>query len=138
MHLTMLKAKIHRCTITHADVDYEGSVTISQELMEAAGIVEHEQVHIWNVSNGARVVTYAMQAPRDSGIVCINGAAATLMRRGQMVIIAAFVAMSEAEVAAWKPKVVFVDANNRIRAKASRELPGPELASAHAEGAAAK
>src|SRR6266540_3077485 len=88
--LTMLKGKIHRCTVTQADLDYEGSVTISEDLMEAASIVEHEQVHIWDVTSGARITTYAMRGARSSGMICINGAAAHLIKPGDLVIIAAF------------------------------------------------
>ena len=128
MQIALLKGKIHRCTVTHADLDYEGSVTISAELMEAAGIIEHEQVHIWNVTNGARLVTYAMRGARESGIVCINGAAAHLVKPAQLVIIAAFVSVSEVEAREWLPKVVFVDARNRRVARNSDETPGPHRA----------
>jgi len=126
VQVTLLKGKIHRCTVTHADVNYEGSVTISAELMDAAGIVEHEQVHVWDVSNAERITTYAMRGPRQSGVICINGAAAKLMRPGDLVIIAAFVGANEAEAREWKPSVVFVDSKNRITSTVIRESPGPE------------
>lgn len=126
MQITLLKGKIHRCTVTHADVGYEGSVTISAELMEAAGIVEHEQVHVWNVTNAERITTYAMRGPRESGVICINGAAAKLVKPGDVVIIAAFIGASAAEAGAWKPSVVFVDSKNRITSTVMRESPGPE------------
>ncbi len=126
MQLTLLKGKLHRCTVTDAHVDYEGSITISEELMEAARIIEHEQVHVWNVTNGKRVVTYAIRGPRESGVICINGAAAHLMSPGDLVIIAAFVTMSEQEALAWKPTVVLVDDKNRVRTSAARDESEPE------------
>ncbi|HEX8011982.1 MAG TPA: aspartate 1-decarboxylase [Casimicrobiaceae bacterium] len=126
MQVTLLKGKIHRCTITHADLEYEGSVTISAELMKAAGIVEHEQVHLWNVSSGKRLTTYAMRGARSSGVVCVNGAAAHHMKPGELVIIAAFASMSDAEARQWTPKVVFVDARNRMATRESPESPGPQ------------
>lgn len=125
MQITVLKGKIHRCTVTDADRDYEGSVTIGDELMVAAGIVENEQVHVWNVTNGARLVTYAMRGPRDSGVICINGAAAHLVAPGDVVIIAAFVSLGEAEVRSWRPSVVLVDSSNKIRPMRRPERPGP-------------
>jgi aspartate 1-decarboxylase len=125
--LTLLKGKIHRGTVTQADLDYEGSVTISAELMEAASIVEHEQVHIWNVTSGGRLTTYAMRGPRSSGTICINGAAAHIVRPGDLVIIAAFVAADEALAHDWKPSIVLVDAHNRIRRTTARECPGPSV-----------
>src|SRR6266540_2269073 len=109
--LTMLKGKIHRCTVTQADLDYEGSVTISEDLMEAASIVEHEQVHIWDVTSGARITTYAMRGARSSGTICINGAAAHLIKPGDLVIIAAFLAVDEAYVDNWNPSIVLVNAH---------------------------
>jgi aspartate 1-decarboxylase len=115
MQLTMLKGKIHRCTVTEANKDYEGSVTISAELMKAAGIIPHEQVHVWDVTNGARFVTYAMRGAPRSGTVCINGAAANLVEVGDLVIIAAFVGLDEREAISFSPSVVFVDSQNRIR-----------------------
>jgi aspartate 1-decarboxylase len=115
VQVCLLKGKIHRCTVTDADLDYEGSVTISSELMEAARIGEHEQVHIWNVSNGARVTTYAMSGRQGSGVICVNGAAAHLMRRGDIVIIAAFAMLEETEARGWQPSVVLVEGHNRIK-----------------------
>lgn len=127
MELTLLKGKIHRCTVTQADLDYEGSVTISEDLMDAAGIIEHEQVHIWDVTNGVRITTYALRGARGSGVICINGAGAHLVRVGDIVIIAAFVQLTAVEAKAWHPSVVFVDAHNRIRAIGKREQAGPDL-----------
>jgi aspartate 1-decarboxylase len=110
---TLLLGKIHRATVTGADVDYEGSVTVDIDLLERAGILPHERVDIWNVTSGERFETYAMAGPRASGVVCINGAAAHRVTPGDLVIIAAFVSMPEAEARAWQPRVVFVDARNR-------------------------
>ena len=124
--LHVFKSKIHRATVTHADLDYEGSVTLSAELMEAARILEHEQVHIWNVTRGTRLITYALRGERDSGIVCINGAAAHLMSPNDTVIIATFAEVDEADAQAWKPTVVLVDRDNRVVDPARKELAGPK------------
>src|SRR5437867_11203646 len=108
MQLRMLKGKIHRARVTGADLDYEGSIEIDSSLMEAAGIVPFEQVDIWNITNGERFSTYALSAPRGSGTVAINGAAARKVQPGDEVIISAFVSMSEREGQSWKPHVVLV------------------------------
>ena len=110
---TMLRGKIHRATVTGADLHYEGSVTIDVELLERADIIPHERVDIWNVTNGARFQTYALAGQRGSGVVCINGAAAHKARKGDVVIIATFGAMTEEEARTWTPRCVFVDARNR-------------------------
>jgi len=123
----MFKSKIHRATVTHADVDYEGSVTIDQNLLEAADIIPNEAVHIWNVTRGTRLMTYALQGDRDSGVICINGAAAHLMRPGDLVILATFAEFSDAEAKAMHPKVVLVDENNRVRDADATEIPGPAV-----------
>jgi len=125
MRIHLFKAKIHRATVTHADLDYEGSVTISGELMDAAGILEHEQIHIWNVTRGTRLVTYALRGDRDSGIICINGAAAHLAKPGDKVILATFAEVEAAEAAGWQPTVVFVDDHNRA-VGAGAEVAGPQ------------
>ena len=109
----LLRAKIHRATVTGADVDYEGSVTIDRELMELTDLVDHEAVCIWNVTNGERLETYAIPGPRGSGVVCVNGAAAHKVRKGDLVIIAAYAWMDENEARAYEPLVVFVDEKNR-------------------------
>jgi aspartate 1-decarboxylase len=109
----LLRAKIHRATVTGADLDYEGSVTIDEDLMERTDLVNHEAVCIWNVTNGERFETYAIPGKRGSGVVCVNGAAAHKVSKGDLVIIAAFSWMDEAEARAWHPKVVFVDSQNR-------------------------
>ena len=109
--VNVLKGKIHRLKVTEADVDYVGSITIDEELLERAGILEHEFVHVWDVTNGARIETYTLPAPRGSGIVCINGAAAHKVKVGDIVIVSAFVLTDEAV----EPKLVFVDErNNRL------------------------
>jgi aspartate 1-decarboxylase len=122
----MFRAKIHRAVITHADLDYEGSVTVDEELLEAADILEYEAVHIWNVTRGTRLQTYALRGPRGSGVVCINGAAAHLNRPGDLVIIASFADMTEEEARQHRPKVVRVDSNNRLLGL-DEETPGPQL-----------
>jgi aspartate 1-decarboxylase len=122
---TMFKSKIHRAHVTHADVDYEGSVTIDLDLMEAADVLPHEEVHVWNVSRGTRLSTYAIEGERGSGVICINGAAAHLCRPGDVVIIATFASYAEAEARAHRPRVVLVDEQNRIRVKELQEVPGP-------------
>lgn len=121
----LFKSKIHRATVTHADLDYEGSVTISGELLDASGIVEHEQVHIWNVTRGTRLTTYALRGDNDSGIICINGAAAHLNSPGDKVIIAAFAEVDAAEAKDWQPTVVFVDEKNR-QTGIDAEVAGPK------------
>jgi aspartate 1-decarboxylase len=93
--------------------------------LEAAGILENEQVHVWDVTSGERLVTYAMRGERAAGLVCINGAAAHLVNVGDVVIIAAFVALSQQDALRWRPSIVLVDAGNRIRAQGHDELPGP-------------
>ena len=123
--LHLFKAKIHRATVTHADLDYEGSVTISGELLDASGILEHEQVHIWNVTQGTRLVTYALRGDDHSGIICINGAAAHLANPGDKVIIAAFAEVEAEAAAGWKPTVVFVDGQNR-QTGIDDEVAGPK------------
>ena len=125
MRRTFFKAKIHRATITHADLDYEGSVSIDEDLLDASGILEYEAVHVWNITRGTRLQTYAIRGERGSGIVCINGAAAHLNRPGDLVILATFAELEEAEVRGFKPTVVLVDARNRIVAKDVTEVAGP-------------
>jgi len=110
---TMLRGKIHRATVTGADLHYEGSVTIDVDLLERADILPYERVDIWNVTNGERFSTYALEGQRGSGVVCINGAAAHKARRGDLVIIAAFATVSESEARDWRPSCVFVDDRNR-------------------------
>ena len=114
MDRKMLKSKIHRATVTGADLHYEGSVTIDLDLMEASDIIPYEAVCIWNVTNGSRLETYAIEGERGSGVICLNGAAARLVAPRDLVIIASFVSMSDAEALVHEPKLVFVDDKNRM------------------------
>ena len=111
----MFKSKIHRAVVTAADVHYEGSITIDANLLEAADILHYEQVHVWNVSRGARLVTYALAGEPGSGTVCVNGAGAHLVHPGDVVIIATFTEMEDAQARSHRPRVVFVDDKNRVR-----------------------
>jgi aspartate 1-decarboxylase len=113
MEINVFKSKIHRATVTHADLDYEGSVTIDADLLDQANIVAYESVHVWNVTRGSRIVTYALTGPRGSGAVCINGAAAHLNQPGDIVILATFANMSRSEALKHRPVVVRVDGNNK-------------------------
>lgn len=131
MRLNMFKSKIHRATVTHADLDYEGSVTIDQDLMQAADILPYETVHIWNVSRGTRLMTYALPGPRASGAICVNGAAAHHNKPGDIVILATFADMDRQQAAHYQPLVVRVDASNRIVSTTAMETPGPVLDSLH-------
>lgn len=126
MRIHLFKSKIHRATVTHADLEYEGSVTISSELMDAAQIIEHEQVHIWNVTRGTRLVTYALRGDPGSGVICINGAAAHLAEPGDKVIIATFAEVEAEEARGWNPTVILVDEKNRVADGGYRELAGPK------------
>ncbi len=125
MRRQIFKSKLHRATVTHADVEYEGSVTIDADLLEAADIRPYEAVHIWNVTNGSRLITYALEGPRGSRIVCINGAAAHLARPGDKVIIATFAEMEEHELENFEPTVVLLGEGNRIKERKAKEVPGP-------------
>ncbi len=113
MHLNMLKAKIHRATVTHAELHYEGSIAIDGLLLDESGIREYEQIHAWNINNGKRFVTYALRAEEGSGIISVNGSAAHRAQPGDLIIIAAFASLSEAELAGFKPTMVYVDRDNR-------------------------
>ena len=124
MLLTMLKGKIHRAVVTQAELDYVGSITIDEQLMEAAGIQEYERVQVVDVNNGQRLETYAIAGERNSGVVCLNGAAARLVQPGDMVIIMAYALMQPEEVRAFRPKVVFVDSLNRVARVADYEKHG--------------
>ena len=114
MRRTMLGGKIHCATVTAAYLDYEGSVTVDQDLLDAAGILEGEAVEIWDVTNAARLTTYALAGERGSGVVCVNGAAAHLVHAGDLVIIANFVSLDYVEARVWRPRAVFVDCANRV------------------------
>ncbi len=116
MRRTMLKSKIHRATVTGSDLDYVGSITIDPELLEAADILEHELVHVLDIDNGARFETYAIAGERGSGEVTVNGAAARLVHSGDRVIVVAYAEYERAETVGHGPRVVHVDADNRILA----------------------
>lgn len=114
MMLNMLKAKIHRATVTHAELHYEGSCAIDEALLEAAGIREFEQIDIYNITNGERLTTYAIRAEKGSGVISMNGAAAHKARPGDLVIICAYCTLDAAEAGRHRPRLVYVDENNRI------------------------
>jgi aspartate 1-decarboxylase len=114
MQRKMLKGKIHRATITEANLHYQGSITVDADLMEAADLIEFEQVDVWNITNGNRFSTYTIRGERGSGTICINGAAAHKATEGEMVIIASFGWMEEDEAVRHEPRVVLVDEENRI------------------------
>ncbi|MGH7851569.1 MAG: aspartate 1-decarboxylase [Thermodesulfobacteriota bacterium] len=114
MNRTLLKSKIHRVTVTDANVEYEGSITVDRDLMDAADFHHYEQVHIFNVTNGNRFVTYVIEGERGLNEICVNGAAAHLARKGDCLIVASFASYSESECKAHIPKLVYVDGKNRI------------------------
>ena len=114
MQRTMLKSKLHRATVTHSELHYEGSCAIDETLLDAANIHEYEQIQIYNVTNGERFTTYAIRAARDSGIISVNGAAAHKANPGDLVIIATFAVYNELELTRYAPELVYVDADNRI------------------------
>ena len=114
MQLNMLKAKLHRVTVTHAELHYEGSIAIDGGLLDVSGIREYEQIHAWNVNSGQRFVTYALRAEEGSGIISVNGSAARSAQAGDLIIIAAFAQLAEAELVQFQPTMVYVDAHNRI------------------------
>lgn len=122
----LLRCKIHRATITHADLNYEGSISIPPDLMERAGLAEYEAVNIWNVTNGSRFETYTILGEEGSRAISVNGAAARLVSPGDLIIIAAFELVPESRVASHKPKLVFVDAQNRFL-ESRAEVAGPRL-----------
>lgn len=114
-YTTLLKSKIHRARVTEAELHYEGSCSIDQGLMKASELIAHEHVHIWNVSNGNRFETYVIPAPKGSGMVKINGAAAHQAKKGDLIIITSFAHYDEKAVKKHKPKIVFVDEKNRVK-----------------------
>jgi len=120
MQRNMLKGKIHGATVTDANVAYEGSITIDADLMEASNVVPHEQVSVWSLTSGERLETYANPGPAGSGEVCINGAAAHKITKGEVVIIATFAWLDEAEIHKHLPRVVFVDQHNHIKGPSPR------------------
>ena len=113
MILTLLKAKLHRATVTQTDIDYNGSITVDPDLLDATGILLHEQVDVLNINNGARFTTYVIEGERGSGVIGINGAAARLVQKNDLVIICAYAQMSEEEAKSFKPAVVVLDEDNK-------------------------
>ncbi|RDB06964.1 aspartate 1-decarboxylase [Runella aurantiaca] len=114
MFVTIFKSKIHRVKVTQAELNYVGSITIDEDLMDAAGILENEQVHVVNNNNGERLITYVIKGERGTGIICLNGAAARKAQVGDVVIIISYGMMTQEEAKTFKPKVVFPDENNKI------------------------
>lgn len=114
MFKTLLSSKIHRATVTQADLDYVGSISVDKDLLEATGLVENEQVQVLNISNGNRLTTYVIEAPAGSGMICINGAAAHLMNVGDLVIICSYAHIEQNQIKDHKPKIALVDGNNRV------------------------
>lgn len=111
----LLRGKIHRATVTEANLHYEGSITIDKDLMDAMDLIEWESVHVWDVNNGERFETYALEGPRGSGVICVNGAAARKVAPGDLIIIGAFTWLDDVAARAHQPKLVMVDARNRIK-----------------------
>ena len=124
MLLTVLKGKIHRATVTEANLHYVGSITIDQKLMDAAGLLTYEKVLIADINNGNRLETYVIPGQRGSGVICLNGAAARQIRVGDKIIIMAFGQLADSEAPAHRPTVVFVDEKNQIQEIANHEEPG--------------
>ena len=123
MTRTLLKSKIHRATITESNLHYEGSMTIDQDLMEAADIIPYEQIQVYNIANGERFATYALEGPRGSGVICLNGAAARKGAVGDLIIITTYATYEGAELELHQPKVVMVDRHNRLKNTTSAEKP---------------
>jgi len=127
MQRTMLKSKLHRVTVTQAELHYEGSCAIDEDLLDAADIREYQQIDIWNVDNGERFTTYAIKAERGSGTISVNGAAARKAAPGDLLIIATFATYNEIELAKYEPDLVYVDSRNRITHH-SRRIPAQAAA----------
>ena len=129
MYRTMLKSKVHRASVTQADLHYVGSITIDADLMDAADLLPGEQVAVVDVTNGARLETYVIEGERGSGVIGINGAAAHLVHPGDLVIVISYASLPDAQARAYRPRVVFVDEHNRV-AHTGAELNFPEFARA--------
>ena len=114
MHLTVLKAKLHQASVTHSELDYDGSCAIDSALLEKAGIHEYEQIHIYNITNGERFITYAIHAEKGSRIISVNGAAAHKANPGDRVIICSYARLEEREISNFKPTLIFLDKDNNI------------------------
>ena len=124
MFLTMFRSKIHRATVTEANLNYMGSITIDEALLEASGILPNEKVAVVNNNNGSRFETYVIKGPRDSGVVCLNGAAARLAQPGDVVIIIAYALLDKREAQSFKPTIVMVDGKNKVTATRQAEAHG--------------
>ena len=124
MNIEMLKGKIHRAVVTQAELDYVGSITVDMDLLDAAGILEYEKVQIVDINNGERFETYTIAGERGSGVICLNGAAARCVQKGDRVIIMAYCTLDLQEAKTHKPKVVFVDSDNKIHSIAEYEKHG--------------
>jgi len=111
----MLKAKIHKATVTETNLNYEGSLTLDESLMKAADMIPYEQVHVYNISNGERFLTYLIKGAKNSGVVAVNGAAAHKAKVGDKLIIASYVSLEEGEIDFFMPKILIVDENNRLK-----------------------
>ncbi|MFG6114549.1 aspartate 1-decarboxylase [Halobacillus sp. MO56] len=123
MYLTMMKAKIHRARVTEANLNYVGSITIDQDIIEEVGILPHEKVQIVNNNNGARLETYVIAGERGSGVVCLNGAAARLVQPEDVIIIVSYAMLSQEELADFKPKIALMDENNQVKQVIEEEPP---------------
>ena len=119
MQRYMLKSKLHRATVTDANLHYEGSITIDERLMDAAGILPYEKVDVYNVSNGERFSTYVIEGEQDSGVICLNGAAAWKAQKGDIIIIASYALVDDSAIKKWRPACVFLDNENKIKKKSS-------------------
>lgn len=115
----MMKSKLHRATVTETNVDYEGSLTIDADLLEAADMLPFEQIHVWDVTNGARLITYTLPGPRGSRVFCVNGAGAHLINTGDVIIIATYAELEDAEARLHQPRVVFLDEENKVKGTSS-------------------
>lgn len=124
MFRNMMKSKIHRATVTEANLNYVGSITVDEALMEAADLLPNEKVQIVNNNNGSRFETYVIKGERNSGVICLNGAAARLVHPGDKVIIISYAMMENREAAEYSPAVLFLDDNNRVVEKCSQEIAG--------------
>lgn len=124
MLITMFKSKIHRATITQADLEYAGSLTLDRKLMDAAGLRAHEQIDVLNINNGERFTTYVIEGPANSGVVCLNGACARLGEPGDLIIAVTYAQMTPEEAELWRPTTVHVDGANRISRVESGQVQG--------------
>ena len=115
MLLTLMKAKLHRATVTQADLEYEGSIAIDRDLLDESGILPHEQVDVLNITNGARFTTYAIEAPRGSRVIGVNGAAARLVQKNDKVIVVTYGQLEQEEARQWNPTVILLDDRNEIK-----------------------